>query len=176
MAENSAKALLVIDAQVNMFDESFSVYDADGMIGRIGALIEQAHAAGAPVIYIQNNGPQGDVDEPGTTGWEILPALKPQPADIVIQKSTPDSFHETSLQAELTARGVKELIIAGMQTEWCVQTTSRQAANLGYAVTLVRDGHSTFDGKSQAAPEVIAEYNRQLEPVATLKEAAQISF
>jgi nicotinamidase-related amidase len=176
MAEVSPKALLVIDTQVNMFDESLPVYDADGMISRIGGLIEQARAAGVPVIYIQNNGPQGDVDEPGTPGWEILPALKPQPTDIVIEKTTPDSFHQTSLQAELATRGVKELVIAGMQTEWCIQTTSRQAVNLGFAVTLVRDGHSTFDSKAQTAPEVIAEYNRQLVVMATLKEAAQISF
>jgi nicotinamidase-related amidase len=176
MAENSAKALLVIDAQVNMFDENLPVYDADGMISRIGGLIEQARTAGAPVIFIQNNGSADDPDWPGTPGWEILPALNPQPADLVIQKTTPDSFHQTSLQAELAARGVKELVIAGMQTDWCVQTTIRRAADLGYSVTLVRDGHSTFDGKAQTAPEIIAEYNRQLEPVATLKEAAQISF
>ena len=176
MSETNSTALLVIDAQVNMFDESYQIYDAEGIETRLKRLIDQAHTAQVPVIYIQNNGTEGDPDIPHTPGWEIFPALKPQESDLEFEKGTPDSFHETPLQAELTARGVKNLIIVGMQTDWCIQTTTRQAANLGYAVTLVRDGHSTYPSKSQTAPEIIADYNRQLEPLVTLKDTSEISF
>lgn len=176
MSGNNGTALLVIDAQVNMFDESYPVYDATGLETRLKQLIDKAHAAQVPVIFIQNNGPEGEPDFPHTPGWEISPALAPQSGDTVIEKTTPDSFHETGLQAELAARGVKNLVITGMQTDWCVQTSTRQAANLGFNVTLVSDGHSTFASQSQTAPEIIADYNRQLEPVATLKDSSEISF
>lgn len=176
MSEINTPALLVIDAQVNMFDQAGPVYDAVGLITRLKTLIDRAYTAGVPVIYIQNNGPEGEVDEPGSPGWKILPALQPHLADIVIEKTTPDSFHQTPLQAELTARGVNSLVIAGLQTDWCVQATTRQAAALGYAVTLVRDCHSTFDSKTRTAREIIDEHNNQLEPVVNLKNAVEINF
>lgn len=175
MSDNKT-ALLVIDAQVNMADPAYPCHDARGVIGKLRTLIDKAHAAEVPVIYIQNNGPEGEVDYPHTPGWEIDPEITPASGDTVIEKTTPDSFHETNLGKELTSRNIKDLVIAGFQTDWCVQATTRQAATLGYNVTLVKDAHSTFDTKSQTAPEVIAETNADLGKVATLKNADQVSF
>lgn len=172
----SDTALLVIDAQVNMFGPEWPVHDASGIGEKLKALIDKAHAAEVPVIYIQNNGGEGDPDLPGTPGWEIYPLLKPQAGDSVVEKTTPDSFHETGLKAALEEHGVKNLVIAGMQTDWCVQTTTRRAAELGYHLTLVKDAHSTLDSSTQTAPEIIADYNRQLAEVATLKDTAEVTF
>lgn len=155
-------ALIVLDAQVNMFDEAFPVYGAPALLERISGLIAQAHASRIPIIYVQNAGGLGDPDEPGTPGWHIHPQIAPTVGDVVIQKSTPDAFHETNLQGELKARGVSEVILAGMQTELCIAATCRRAADLGYEVTLVQDGHSTFDFKGQKAAEAIEHYNTEL--------------
>lgn len=175
MSDNKT-ALLVIDAQVNMSDPAYPCHDARGVIGKLRTLVDKARAAEVPVIYIQNNGPEGEVDYPHTPGWEIDPEVAPAPGDTVIEKTTPDSFHETSLGAELAAHGIKNLVIAGFQTDWCVQATTRQAVNLGYNVILVKDAHSTLDGKTQTAPEIIASTNTELEEIAALKEAAEVSF
>ena len=175
MSDNKT-ALVVIDAQVNMSDPDYPCYDARGVIGKLRTLIDKAHAADLPVIYIQNNGPEGEVDYPHTPGWEIDPEVAPAPGDTIIERTTPDSFHETSLGEKLAAGGIKDLVIAGFQTDWCVQTTTRQAVNFGYNVTLVKDAHSTLDGKTRMASEIIAETNAELGEIATLKEASQVSF
>jgi nicotinamidase-related amidase len=175
MSDNKT-ALVVIDAQVNMSDPVYPCYDARGVIGKLRTLIDKAHAAAVPVIYIQNNGPKDSVDEPHTPGWEIDPTVAPAPGDTVIEKTTPDSFHKTSLGAELVGRSIENLVIAGFQTDWCVQSTTRQAVNLGYNVTLVKDAHSTLDSDTQTAPEIIASTNTELGEVATLKETNQIKF
>ena len=175
MSDNKT-ALVVIDAQVNMSDPEYPCYDSRGVIGKLKTLIDKAHTAGVPVIYIQNNGPEGSVDEPHTPGWELDPDLTPEPGEPVIEKTKPDSFYETSLVSELEARNIKNLVIAGFQTDWCVQATTRQAAKLGYNVTLVKDAHSTADSDTQKAPEIIAGHNKQLGEVATLKDTADISF
>ncbi len=175
MSDNRT-ALIVIDAQVNMSDPDYPCHDSRGVIGKLRTLVDRAHAAEAPVIYILNNGPEGSVDEPHTPGWELDPDLTPEPGEPVIEKTAPDSFHETSLGAELAARDIKNLVIAGFQTDWCVQATTRQAVKLGYNVTLVKDAHSTLDSDTQKAPEIIAEHNEQLGEVTTLKDTNEVSF
>lgn len=175
MSENKT-ALLVIDAQVNMSDPAYPCHDSRSVISKLKTLVDRAHAAGVPVIYIQNNGPEGSVDEPHTPGWEIDPDLTPEPGEPVIEKTKPDSFHETGLGAELAALNIKNLVIAGFQTDWCVQATTRQAANLGYKVTLVKDAHSTLDSDTRKAPQIIADHNEQLGKIATLKDTAEVSF
>jgi len=64
-------ALLILDAQVNMFDESFQIHRADEIISTLSGLIEKARSKDIPVIYLRNNGPAGEPDEPGTPGWDI---------------------------------------------------------------------------------------------------------
>ena len=80
----------------------------------------------------------------------------------VIHKHHPDAFQDTDLQRELEARGIRHLILAGIQTEYCVDTTCRRAYSLGYEVTLVRDGHSTWDSQDLRAPQIIAHHNTVL--------------
>ena len=169
-------ALLVIDVQVNMFAEGSSVFDGDGILRIIGFLITQAHAAHLPVIYVQNNGGKGDPDLVGTTGWQIHPDVVPEMGDILIQKHTPDSFFNTNLQSELESRHIQHLIIVGMQTEFCINATCRSAHKLGYEVTLVQDGHSTYDGKGLTASQIITRYNDELRGTVNLSRAKDIPF
>jgi nicotinamidase-related amidase len=169
-------ALLVLDVQVNMFDPEFHVVDGDRVLATIGALVAQARAAGAPVIYVRNDGGPGEPDERGTPGWEIHPQIAPLEGDIVLDKSGPDAFEGTDLGQELQKRRVGSLVIVGMQTELCVNTTCRRAAQLGFEVTLVRDGHTTFDWDEIDAVDAIRKYNAELSTVANVRPASRISF
>jgi len=174
---SSSTALLVIDVQACNFEEPEPVYRGDDLLSKIGALIAQARAAGVPIIYIQHCGPEGAIDQPGTPGWEIHPAVTPLQDDVVIQKRYPDAFQDTSLQHELEAGGIKSLIITGMQTEYCVDTTCRRAYSLNYDVTLVKDAHSTWNTDLLTAPQIIAHHNRVLGGwFVELKEASKIEF
>ena len=170
-------ALLVIDVQNGMFTEDDPVYQGAGLLATIGDLLAKARAAQVPVIYIQHDGGAGDPLEPGSAGWPIHPAIAPAEGEPVIRKATPDSFHKTTLQAELAARGVTKLIIAGIQTECCVDTTCRRASSLGYQTTLVRDAHSTWDSRTLSAAQIIAHHNDTLKGwFATPKPASEIAF
>ena len=169
-------ALVVIDAQVNMFAEEFALFEGERLLHTLSQLLARARAADLPIVYVQNNGGEGDPDLPGTPGWQIHPALTPEAGDVVIQKHTPDSFHETPLQGELERRGIHRLIIAGMQTEMCIEATCRRAHDLGYAVTLVKDAHSTFDGGGFTAAQIIAQTHEALGALVKLETADDLSF
>jgi nicotinamidase-related amidase len=169
-------ALLVLDAQVNMFDPAFHIVDGDRVLAVIGSLVEKAHAAGAQVIYVRNDGGPGEPDERGTPGWEIHPRIEPSASAIVVDKSGPDAFEGTDLQHKLHECGIVKLVIAGMQTELCVDATCRKAAQLGYEVTLAKDGHTTFDWKEISAADAIQKHNSELSAVADVRRAALISF
>jgi nicotinamidase-related amidase len=153
---------LIIDVQVCNFDESSPVYEGDRLLSKISALLVQARAARVPIIYVQHCGSEGAIDQPNTPGWKIHPAIAPLDGDIVVQKRHPDAFQDTGLQLELESIGIKELIIAGIQTEYCVDTTCRRAYSLNYDVTLVADAHSTWDTDLLDAPQIIAHHNEVL--------------
>jgi nicotinamidase-related amidase len=169
-------ALLIIDAQVNMFAEGSSVFEGEKLLHTLNHLIVQARNAHLPIVYVQNNGNEGDPDIYGTPGWQIHPAISPEKGDLVIQKHTPDSFYETNLQSKLDAKQIRNLIIAGIQTDYCINATCRRAFELGYEVTLVQDAHSTYDSREFTASQIITRYNNELREKINLKEAKDITF
>jgi nicotinamidase-related amidase len=174
---NSRTALLVIDVQLCNFEESPPVHRGSDLLSKIGALVAQARAVGVPIIYVQHCGSEGAIDQPGTPGWEIHPAIAPTEDDTVVQKSHPDAFQDTSLQRELESRGINKLVITGIQTEYCVDTTCRRAYSLGYKVTLVEDAHSTWDSDHLTASQIIEHHNAVLGGwFAELKALGEIEF
>lgn len=96
--------------------------------------------------------------------------------DISIQKHTPDSFLKTNLQSELESRHIRHLIIAGMQTEFCINATCQQAHELGYEVTLVGYAQSTYNDKGLTASQIITWYNNELHEKVNLRKAKDIPF
>src|SRR5512145_3330538 len=127
MAQDTA--LLVIDVQAGMFDGT--LYQPEDSIQRLQGLIAAAHTASIPVIYVQHVGDHPDDPlHPNREGHAIHAAIAPQPGEVVVQKHDPDSFMNTTLQEELEKRGIKKLVVAGLQTEFCVDTTCRRAYSL----------------------------------------------
>src|SRR5579863_7497618 len=95
-------ALVVIDAQIGVVGEA---YHHDEVLENINLLLGRARNSGTPVLYVQHNEPVYMAQ--GMPSWQIDPAVTPHEGEPVIQKESPDSFHETSLQEELAARGIK---------------------------------------------------------------------
>ncbi len=170
-------ALLVLDMQVGNFSEPDPIYNSAKLLSTIQSLISKMRSVQGKIVYIQNIGTEGDPDEPGTPGYDFHSTLLPNIGDVVVQKSTPDAFHETSLQHELESREIKKIIIGGLQTEYCVDTTCRRAFSLGYEVILVKDGHSTWDGSILTAQQIIDHHNDVLGGwFVTTKEEREIIF
>lgn len=173
----NSTALPVIDVQVCNFEDPAPVHARNGLLAGISGLITRARASGVSVVYVQHCGLEGTVDQPGTPGWRVHPAVAPVKGDVVVQKHHPDAFQATNLQRELESKGIRRLIVTGVQTEYCVDTTCRRAYSLGYDVTLVKDADSTWDTDHLSAPQIIVHHNHMLGGwFAELKEANEIDF
>jgi nicotinamidase-related amidase len=169
-------AIVIVDVQVNMFGDDFCVYDGRGVLRRIVVLAQAARDAGAPVIYVRNNGGEGQPDEPRTRGWEFHPQVSPIPGEVIIDKSGPDAFEGTQLREYLDEQEIDHLVVTGMQTELCIDATSRRAHELGYGVTVVQDAHTTFDFGDRTAAQAIADLNQELRTIVDVKPAEQVRF
>lgn len=170
------KALLVIDVQNGMFLESNPVYNGHGLLKNIKKLIAAARLSDTPVYYIQHNASSGRLLDPVSKEWEIHPEIKPIMQDIVIEKRYPDAFLETSLEIKLMELGIEHVIITGIQTEICIDTTCRRASSMGYKVTLVSDTHSTWDRSQLEAQQIIDHHNEVLSWFADVYPSGKITF
>jgi len=173
----SDTSLIIIDMQLGNFLEPNPVYEGSKLLLKVESLIIKARSAQIPIMHIQHKGGSGDPDEYGTQGYEIHPSIKPVKGDVLVQKQTPDAFHGTNLKHELDIRGIKKLVITGLQTEYCVDTTCRRSYSLGYDVVLVKDAHSTWDSGDLSAQQIIDHHNNVLGGwFVTLKNEADIYF
>ncbi len=154
-------ALLIIDMQVGLCCGKWQVFESDRVVDRVNHLIALARDASVPVVFIQHEEADGILMH-GTAGWQLTPELHTGPADLYVRKTTPNAFHTTELQSILHGHGIQSLIICGLQTDFCVDTTTRQALALGYPVTLVADAHSTLDNGVISAAQIIAHHNQTL--------------
>ncbi len=91
-------------------------------------------------------------------------------------KQNCNSFQDTDLDARLRAAKINGLIVCGMQTEFCVDTAVRAAAERGYKITLVSDAHSTGDTPVMKAKDIVAHHNFTLREFASVKRAEEIAF
>jgi nicotinamidase-related amidase len=172
-----ATALLIIDMQLGNFQGPDPVQGGENLLANVQRLIARARRAGVPIFYVQNTGGTGDPDEGGTPGWKIHPTIAPKEGDVVIEKETPDAFHQTTLHQELKSKRIERLVIAGLQTEYCIDTTCRRAYSLGYDMVLVKDAHSTWGSADLRAEQIIRHHNRVLGGwFVTLKNHDEIRF
>ena len=154
-------ALLIIDVQEALCSGPYGAFDAPGVLQRINHVSGLARAAGALVVLIQHDAP-GGVLAHGSAGWQLASGLVVQPSDVRLGKQATDSFHHTGLHALLRAHGTTQLVVCGLQSEFCVDTTTRRAMALGYPVKLVADGHSTSNTAVLTAAQISAHHNTTL--------------
>ena len=154
-------AMLIIDVQQILCSGDQAAYEVDRVIDRINLVSRKARAAGALVVVIQHETISGEMDY-GTGSWKLAPALETHVSDVYVRKTATDSFHRTELHELLQSRGITSLVICGLQSEFCVDTTTRRAMALGYPVILVSDGHSTIDNGILSAAQISAHHNKTL--------------
>lgn len=143
-------ALLVLGAQRNMLEGDGAVPTAVTVRAALDRLLVAARAAGAAVVHVQNDGPRGYPDEPGTPGWEL--AVTAADGEIVLRKDVSDAFAANpDLAPRLRGEGVTTVVVAGMQSDFCVRATSRSALQAGFSVVLASGAHATHDDDASAA-------------------------
>jgi len=142
-------ALLVIDLQ-NYFSRI-----VQPVLGNILRVIQSCRQKGIPILFTQHGhthpesdggeliGWWGEVIVSGTEDWRLIPEIKVEPGDIVLQKKHYSAFLETDLNSTLQSKGIKDLIICGVMTNLCCETTARDAFMRNYRVFFLIDGTAT---------------------------------
>lgn len=173
---DATSALLLIDIQQAMFGPDEICHEPQALAQRLGDLLARARSEGVPVFHVQHCEEEGPLKH-GSEGWRIHPAVTPDHGEPVFEKWTCSSFYKTDLDQRLRERGIEDLTVAGLQTEYCIDTACRVAQSLGYRVTLVADGHSTFDTPELGAAQIIAHHNKVLSGiVAAVSSAKDVRF
>jgi nicotinamidase-related amidase len=177
-----SSALVLIDIQKDYFAGGRMVLDGpDAAAENAARLLTRFRERGWPVLHVQHlsTRPNATFFVPGTDGVEFHPAVQPQATEPVIQKNFPNAFRATRLDTELRALGVTELVVAGMMTHMCIDTSVRAAFDLGFKVDLAFDACATrslrFGEVEVAATEVQGSFIAALNGTfATARSTAQI--
>ena len=139
-------ALLVIDVQAGVVAGNHA---RDAVVANVATLVDKAREQDVPVVWVQHN---DDGLARGSDEWQLVPELKRDDAEPLVDKSYGDSFEDTNLEDVLSDLSVGRLIVAGAQTDQCVRSTLHGALARGYDATLVSDAHTTEDLSGWGAP------------------------
>ena len=142
-------ALLVIDMQ------TYFQQIVQPVLGNIKKVIQFCRQKNIPVIFTQHGHTDaasdggvlgewwGQVILHGTKDWKFIPEMKIEPEDRVLQKKRYSAFFQTDLEKLLQSKGIKDLIISGVMTNLCCETTARDAFMRDYRVFFLIDGTAT---------------------------------
>ncbi|WP_414447394.1 isochorismatase family protein [Burkholderia sp. 22PA0099] len=158
-----ARALLIVDMQHGLFHGADAPYEGERLLANLRTLIGRAREAGAMILAARHVGAPGTPLAPNSALVQLLPELGLDPQhDIVFDKQRPNCFSGTALAARLAEAGVRELVVAGMKTQYCVDTTCRAAPEHGIRPVLAADAHSCMDTPVLPASAIVAHHNLTL--------------
>jgi nicotinamidase-related amidase len=154
-------ALVLIDLQNDYFPGgTMELVGADAAVSQARSLLQAFRSRGLPIFHIQHiaKRPGATFFLPGTKGAEIHAAVTPAAGEALVTKHFPSGFRETNLLESLRGANASKLVIAGMMTHMCVDTTVRAATDLGFECRLAQDGCATralqFSGHQVEAEQV----------------------
>ena len=195
--EQTATALLIVDVQNDYCDKDgalaragFDVSGVAAMMPNLHNLLDAAHVYEMPVVLVQTShdsstdssawrdragGKMKEVCRPGTWGSQFY-LIDPAPEDVIITKNRYSAFVNTKLDLVLRAREIKTLIVAGVATNICVESTARDACMLDYRVVLANDACASFSALAHhMAVNNIEGYFGRTATVAQIIEALHVS-
>jgi nicotinamidase-related amidase len=154
MLVTMTRALLVIDVQESFRQRPlWAAISNPGIAGDAARLVDAARASGDLVVWVLHSEPgSGTTFDPASGHVRYLAPLAPAPGEPQLVKTSHNAFTTTSLQQLLTQRGITELVICGIRTEQCCETTARVASDLGYQVTFVTEATATNPIAHRDAP------------------------
>ena len=153
--------LLLVDLQNDYFPGGKMELDRTEQAGlNAGKLLSAFRSKDWPVFHVRHLSiqPGATFFLPETDGSDIHTCVQPLPAETVVEKNFPNSFRETGLEDILRKQAVSDLAISGAMSHMCIDATTRAAADLGFACTVVHDACATksleFAGRTIPAPDV----------------------
>ena len=134
-------AFIIIDVQNILVETGF---ETEKLLEKIAYLQDQARKEQIEIIYMQHiETPEALTSE----DWQLSPLLKRQTNEKVFQKRYNSMFKETGLKEYLDQQGIEQLVLCGMQTEYCVDTSVKVGFEYGYKLVIPEGTVTTFDGE-----------------------------
>ncbi|HEY4435048.1 MAG TPA: isochorismatase family protein [Lelliottia sp.] len=145
------RVVMVVDMQQGVFVTPR--IQREQCVSRINQLTRSADT----VIFIQHT-EAGGLEE-GSEGFALLPELHQPEGALYVTKTACDAFYHTSLEALLTELNIKQFVICGCATDYCVDTTLKNGVSRGYHITVAQDAHTTAHRPAAEAQVLINHYN-----------------
>ena len=159
-------ALLVIDVQQALTDEQPA--KKEEFLRNLKLLIDAAHAGGKEVVYVRHDSGSKDILAYGTPGWQLDRSLSLREGERIFDKRFSSAFRKTGLHDYLTSRGVGRLVVCGMQTEYCIDTSVKVAFELEYEILIPSGATTTYDNLFLSGEKIVSYYEKMIwhEPLA----------
>ncbi|WP_246739314.1 cysteine hydrolase family protein [Bradyrhizobium aeschynomenes] len=142
LAESS---LVLIDIQNEYRHGPLALPGAEAAIAQAARLLARARAAGSVIIHVAHRGKEGGLFDRSAPRGAIAEAVTPLAGEAVIEKTLPNAFAGTELQARLAAAGRSNVVLAGLMTHMCVSSTARAALDFGWRITIDAASCATRD-------------------------------
>lgn len=165
--ELDSSAVVLIDFQNEYVSGKLPLYEVEAAIRETRKLLEFARKRKLPIIHVLHQGNPGSVFDVATPEGEVIAELAPKEGEEVIYKTFPNSFNGTRLETVLKAKGRNSVLIAGLMTHMCVDSSTRAAFDLGFHPAVLASTTTTRDLPGENGEAVQA---------ATLKRATLASL
>lgn len=148
------RALVVIDVQESFRQRpNWAAVSNPDIVGQVNRLVANARGKDDLVVWVLHSEPGTcTVFDPANGHVRLIDGLAPADGEPIVTKTSHNAFTTTNLQQLLTERGIQELVISGIRTEQCCETTARLANDLGYHVVFVTDATATHPIEHRDAP------------------------
>lgn len=141
--------LLVVDTQKLITNKK--LYKFDTFVSNVKELINKARENRIEVIYVRHDDGDGGELVKGTEGFEIYEEFKPLKGERIFDKSFNSAFRGTGLLEYLNSKGEKEIIIAGLQTDYCIDATIKCGFEHGFHIIAPAQANTTVDNEFMLA-------------------------
>lgn len=154
--------LIVIDVQKGITDER--LYDFDGFIRNVTSIIDAARKNNVEVIYVQHDDGPGTGFSFGDKDFEIADQVAPKENEKIFIKTINSCFGNNDLANYLRESREKDLMIVGLQTNFCIDASVKSAFERGYRVIIPKGTNSTFDNDYMDRETTYKYYNDMMWP------------
>ena len=153
---------LVIDAQKGICNEK--LYRFEAFVSTVRTLIACTREKGVEVIFVRHDDGEGQPLTKGKDAFDIFDTFDPLPSEKIFDKKVNSPFRDSGLLAYLQEKGEKQLMVVGLQTDYCMDATLKCGFEHGFQMIVPEGGNTTFDNAFMTGEETYNYYNRFMWP------------